>query len=237
MYQGKRILSVVPARGGSKGIPLKNIHPLNGQPLLHWTAKFHSDLDFVDKAVVSTDSDQIAEVARSSGLEAPFMRPESLSGDQIGDLDVLTHALLECERLDDMQYDVVLMLQPTSPFRKRRYITDALDLLLENEADSVWSVSTADKKFHPFKQLTLTDERLDYYDERGKTIIARQQLGDLYYRNGIVYAITRDCLLEKKSIRGDHSCGLVIDDLFVNIDGLLEFEWAEYLLQKGLVSL
>ena len=228
---------MVPARGGSKGVPLKNIHPLNGKPLLHWTARFHSDLDFVDKAVVSTDSDRIAEVAKASGLEAPFMRPESLSGDRIGDLDVLTHALLECERIDQRQYDVVLMLQPTSPFRKRQYIADALDLLVENKADSVWSVSTADKKFHPFKQLKLTDGQLDYYDERGKTIIARQQLDDLYYRNGIVYAITRDCLLEKQSICGDRSFGLIIDDLFVNIDGLLEFEWAEYLLQKGLVSL
>ena len=228
---------MVPARGGSKGVPLKNIHPLNGQPLLYWTAKFHEELDFVDKAVVSTDNQQIADVATASGLEAPFMRPDSLSGDRIGDLDVLTHALLECERIDNTRYDVVLMLQPTSPFRKRAYISDALDLLVEQEADSVWSVSTADKKFHPLKQLKLSDGQLDYYDDRGKTIIARQQLDDLYYRNGIVYAITRSCLLDKQSIRGDRSCGLVIDDLFVNIDGLLEFEWAEYLLQKGLVSL
>lgn len=237
MYRGKKILSVVPARGGSKGVPLKNIHPLNGQPLIYWTGKLHEELDFVDKAVVSTDSSKISEIAKSSGLEAPFMRPDSLSGDRIGDLDVLTHALLECERIDGEEYDIVLMLQPTSPFRKRSYIEDALKLLLDNKADSVWSVSTADKKFHPLKQLKLSEGKLDYYDERGKTIIARQQLDDLYYRNGIVYAITRSCLLEKQSIRGDRSFGLVIDDLFVNIDGLLEFEWAEYLLQKGLVSL
>lgn len=114
MLKNKRILAVVPARGGSKGIPLKNIYPLAGKPLIEYTTDVLREMNWIDFATVSTDSKEIAYVAKEAGLNVPFMRPESISGDCIGDLDVLTHALDECERLNSCFYDVVVMLQPTS---------------------------------------------------------------------------------------------------------------------------
>ena len=115
MYKEKRILAVVPARGGSKGVPMKNIHPLCGEPLIAHTARLINSIDLFDRAVVSTDHDRIKNAAVAAGLDAPFTRPTEWSGDCVGDYDVLRHALMEMERLDVTLYDVVVMLQPTSP--------------------------------------------------------------------------------------------------------------------------
>jgi len=200
MVESKRILAVVPARGGSKGVPLKNIRPVGGIPLIAHTARTISECPFIDRAVVSTDGEAIARIAEESGLAAPFRRPESLSGDRIADWDVLVHALVEMERIDACVYDVVMMLQPTSPLRKPSQLIKVLETLILERYDSVWTVSETDVKFHPLKQLVITDGRLDYFDPRGRDIIARQQLGKAYHRNGLAYAMTRACLLnERKS--------------------------------------
>ncbi|PKP79243.1 MAG: hypothetical protein CVT80_17125 [Alphaproteobacteria bacterium HGW-Alphaproteobacteria-2] len=152
---GKRILAVVPARGGSKGVPLKNIHPLRGRPLIAHTAGLIAGLPWIDRAVVSTDHERIAEVAEAHGLPAPFRRPEALSGDRIGDVPVLAHALEEMERRDGVLYDVVVMLQPTSPLRREADVEATVRLLVEEGRDAVWTVSPTDLKYHPRKQLTL----------------------------------------------------------------------------------
>ena len=115
MIENKKILAVCPARGGSKGIPLKNLRPFLGIPLVARVGNLVSDIPAIDRAIVSTDHQEIAEIARQSGLDAPFFRPEDLSGDQISDAQVLIHALNEMERIDKVQYDIVIMLQPTSP--------------------------------------------------------------------------------------------------------------------------
>src|SRR5689334_14999261 len=111
MLDGRRVLAVVPARGGSKGVPLKNLHPLMGRPLISHVGDIVGAVGLFDRAVVSTDHPEIARVAQEAGLAAPFTRPEELSGDRISDLAVLTHALVTMEQLDDVRYDVVVMLQ------------------------------------------------------------------------------------------------------------------------------
>ena len=232
MYKNKTILAIVPARGGSKGIKLKNLRPLNGVPLVALAGQFAARLKEIDRAVVSTDHDEIARVAEESGLAAPFRRPEDLSGDRIGDWDVLTHALKFMEELDARRYDIVLMLQPTSPMRKPEHVYGALDHLIDNGFDAVWSLSPTDAKAHPYKQLTVQDGRLDYYDQSGKKIIARQELKTLYARNGIVYAITRECLLEHGDIAGEKTGALVIEEPMVNIDTQLDLDFAEFLMER-----
>jgi len=219
MYKGLKILAVVPARGGSKGVKLKNLREVGGIPLVGHVGNVLSELDIVDQKVVSTDHEEIAKVSKSYGINVPFYRPESLSGDRIGDLDVLTHALIESERLDGTKYDIVLMLQPTSPFRTKKHVKDCIEKLVTGEYSSVWTVSETDSKGHPYKQLVLNSERLDYYDEEnGEKIIARQQLTPTYHRDGVCYAITRDCLLNQKSIRGNNPSFVVVDEMMVNID-------------------
>lgn len=126
MFAGKTCLVVVPARGGSKGIPLKNLREVGGKPLVARVGDVLRELSWVDRAVVSTDHEEIARVAEAAGIAAPFRRPESLSGDRIGDVDVLLHALESMEQLDAKRYDIVVMLQPTSPLRRAEDVTAAV---------------------------------------------------------------------------------------------------------------
>ena len=233
MFLNKTILVVVPARGGSKGVKLKNIRTVKGVPLVALVGNLVKQLSYVDRAVVSTDNPEIARIAEESGLDVPFMRPEDLSDDIVADWNVLIHALSECERIDNRQYDVVVMLQPTSPMRKPEHVTETVEKLIRCGYDAVWTVSETDTKAHPLKQLIIKDEALDYYDPAGSSIVARQQLTPVYHRNGIAYAITRDCIVNKKNIKGDHTSAVIIKDLVVNIDTELDFKLAEFFINKA----
>jgi CMP-N-acetylneuraminic acid synthetase len=231
MLGKKSILVVVPARGGSKGVKLKNIRMINGVPLVALAGRVVRQLPYVDRAVVSTDHPEIAEIARKSGLDVPFMRPEQLSGDVVADGHVLHHALLECERLDNKKYDIVIMLQPTSPFRKPDHVTETVKKLIKGRYDAVWTVSQTDSKAHPMKQLVIRKDILDFYDPAGANIIARQQLTPVYHKNGVAYAMTRDCIL-KKDIKGKRTSFVIIDEFMVNIDTELDFKMAEFFLNR-----
>jgi CMP-N-acetylneuraminic acid synthetase len=232
MLEKKTILVVVPARGGSKGVKLKNIRTINGVPLVALVGQVVKELPYVDRAVVSTDHPEIAAIARGSGLDVPFMRPEELSGDFVSDWAVLNHALRECERLDGRQYDIVVMLQPTSPFRKPNHVTAAVEKLIKGRYDAVWTVSETDSKAHPLKQLVIRKDILDFYEPAGANIIARQQLTPVYHKNGVAYVVTRECILNTKNIKGERTSFLVIDEFMVNIDTELDFKLAEFILQQ-----
>ena len=230
MFEGKTCLVVVPARGGSKGIPLKNLQPVGGTPLVARVGAVVADLPWVDRAVVSTDHDDIAAVAESSGIAAPFRRPESLSGDRIGDIDVLQHALQACETLDDVRYDIVVMLQPTSPLRRPEDVTATVRKLVDEAFDAVWTVSETDSKGHPLKQLVIGEAGLDFYDPAGANIIARQELTPVYHRNGVAYAFTRECLVDQGAIKGARTGAMVLEGPQANIDTAFDLFLAEMLL-------
>ena len=207
MWNEKTILAVVPARGGSKGIKLKNLRRVKGVTLVELAGRTIRNLPYIDRAVCSTDHPEIARAARECGLDVPFMRPPALSGDIIGDWDILHHALTECEKMDGRVYDVVLMIQPTSPLRKPEHVTRTVEKLIHGGYDSVWTLTETDSKHHPLKQLVIQDDLMDYLDPAGARIIARQQLTPLYHRNGAAYAITRECLLEKGKYQGGSGLG------------------------------
>ncbi len=229
MIDDRRILVVCPARGGSKGIPLKNLVPFLGVPLVARVGQLVSQIPLIDRAVVSTDHPEIAEVARASGLDAPFWRPEVLSGDQVSDAQVLTHALEEMERIDNVAYDIVVMLQPTSPLRRTEHVVQAIEMLVTEAWDAVWTVSETDSKEHPLKQLTVDSGSLNYYDPAGSKIIARQQLTPVYHRNGVAYVMTRRCLLEGRSIMGQRTGALVLAEPLVSIDTRWDLALAEFI--------
>ena len=228
MIQNKKILVVCPARGGSKGIPLKNLMPFHGVPLVARVGHLVSTISIIDRSIVSTDHPKIAEVARQSGLDVPFFRPESLSGDQISDAQVLIHALKEMEHLDKVQYDLVVMLQPTSPLRRKEHVVQAIEMLIQDNWDAVWTVSETDSKHHPLKQLKVEAGQLSYYDSAGHQIIARQQLTPLYHRNGVAYVISRNCLLDSHSISGKRTAALILSEYCVSIDTLWDLKLAEF---------
>lgn len=232
MIDNLRVLAVVPARGGSQGISLKNLQPILGVPIVARVGDVVRALPMIDRAVVSTDHDGIAATAEAAGLAAPFRRPEHLSGPRIGDWDVLTHALHEMERLDGVRFDIIVMLQPTSPLRRPEHVRATIEMLVAGRWDSVWTVSETDSKAHPLKQLTIVDGRLGYYDDSGKQVIARQQLQPVYHRNGVAYAITRDCLLNQGSIMGARPGALVLDGTFINIDTQWDLELAELVMRR-----
>jgi CMP-N-acetylneuraminic acid synthetase len=188
-----------------------------------------AEIPDIDRAIVSTDSPEIAKVAAEAGLAAPFMRPDCLSGDLIGDVDVLAHALEEMENIDRCIYDVIVMLQPTSPLRTPAEVIECLRKFEKEAADSVWTMSVADKKFHPLKQLSLKEGKLSFYDPRGSAIVARQQLEELYFRNGVAYVVSRDTLINDRTLLGRAAYACVSDVVHISIDTAADLSQAELL--------
>jgi len=234
MFEGRRVLVVVPARGGSKGIKLKNLREVGGVPLVALAGHVARQLPWLDRAIVSTDHAEIARVAQEAGLDCPFTRPEDISGAIVSDWQVLIHALTEIERIDATIYDVVVMLQPTSPGRTAAHVTDAVAHLVRSGFDSVWTVSETDSKSHPLKQLLVSHAgRLSYYDPAGAGVVARQQLTPVYHRNGIAYAMTRECLTVQKSILGSKPGAVVIEGTLPNIDTELDLAWANFIASRN----
>jgi len=221
-----KILTVIPARGGSKGIPLKNLSLIGDKSIVELAAIVASKITLLDRIIVSTDSQKIADAAIKGGASAPFMRPDYLSGDQISDLEVLTHALNEMELKDSCVYDLIIMLQPTSPLRTELQVIQTIEKLIAKDFDAVWTISETDTKSHPLKQLIIDEETVNYYDKDGKDIIARQQLKPVYHRNGIAYAITRNCLINKKSIMGDKTGYLICEGNNISIDTESDLDFA-----------
>lgn len=234
MRSGQSVLAVVPARSGSKGLPNKNMRPLAGKSLIAHAADILAALPWVDRKIISTDSQDYAREAKAHALAAPFIRPPHLSTDTAGAIETLQHALTTTEELDARRYDIILIIEPTSPLRIPADIESSVDLLLATAADSVVTVSPIDTKFHPMKLLAIENERINYYLPQGQGIKARQQLGGQYcFRNGLCYALTRDCLMSQQKIFTDNTRPLVINRPIANIDDASDFEWAEFLLTRA----
>lgn len=233
MIGNRRVLAVIPARGGSKGIPLKNLQPVGGVPMVVLAGQVAHAVPEIDRTVVSTDHPEIVATVQAAGIDVPFVRPEPISGDRIGDWDVLTHALAATEADDDQTYDIVMMLQPTCPLRTAAHVRDCLHKLVDGRFDAVWTVSPSDTKDHPLKQLNVNkNDVLDYYDPAGSKVIARQQLQPLYHRNGAAYAITRQCLMDHGNIKGARTGALVLHERLISIDTPWDLQLTEFILQN-----
>jgi len=223
-----KILGIIPARGGSKGIPSKNIKELDGMPLIAYTIKaaLNSNLTHV---IVSTDSQTIAEIAISYGANVPFLRPDNLATDTASSMPVAIHGLLEMEKLYECQYDAVMLLQPTTPFRTTVDINNAISLLIEKETDSVISVVDVGGT-HPARMKYLKEGLLidpPFCEEKENQ--NRQELEPMFIRNGAIYLSKRNVLL-KGTYKGDSCAALIMtNNRSVNIDTIFDFEYAEWL--------
>jgi len=237
MFLEKKILAVVPARSGSKGVKDKNMIILGGMSLIARAAKCLNELEWIDAKVLSTDSNRYANEGKKHGLQVPFLRPDFLSNDSATAIDTMVHALKESERILNMEFDILLIIEPTSPFRISSDIENTCRELIENNIDSVICVSPLDTKCHPAKALTIQNGRLKHYDQKGKGITARQQLESLYGRNGICYAITKKCLLNNKDIITSKTKAFLVERYIVNIDEPIDIKWAEFLVQNDLIKL
>lgn len=230
MLLENKILAIVPARGGSKGIKRKNIHPVFGKPLLHYTEDLIRQCSWIDCAVVSTDDQEIGDISK---LHFPFLRPKELSGDFASDYPLVQHALIQSEQVFNEKFDVVLLLQPTSPMRRESDLLSAVEKLIIGNWDSIMSVSETDSKGHPFKQFVLQNDEIRHWSEEGSKIVARQQLSPTYHKDGIVYAMTRSCILEQKTIFGQAHTYQITNRPVINIDTLQDIGYFEYLLRAS----
>ena len=227
MYNNKKILAIIPARGGSKGIPKKNIIDMNGKPLINYTIEAAIASEWLTDCIVSTDSKDISDIALNAGVDVPFLRPSNLSNDTALSFPVIQHALEYMER-DDNMYDAVVMLQPTTPLRITEDIDNALNLLFDTDADSVISVVDVDAH-HPLRMKRIVDGKLiNYIDQGYEDMRPRQKLPQVYIRNGAIYATTRQSLLESSSLSGSNCRAYVMPyERSINIDTIHDLELAK----------
>ena len=204
------VLALVPARGGSKGVPGKNVKPLAGHSLLEYTARAARDSGVIDRIVLSTDSPEIADAGRRAGMEAPFMRPASLAADDTPMLPVIQHALAEIVR-SGWSPDIIVLLQPTSPLRRPDHVRDAVNLLRETDADSVVTVVEVPRHLSPDYVMRIDKGRLKPFLPDGAHITRRQDARPAYSRDGTVYAFHRTTLERFGSIYGEDCRPLLID--------------------------
>lgn len=221
-----RLLALIPARGGSKGIPRKNIKLLAGKPLLEWTIDAARQANFVDHIVVSTEDPEIASVARDLGADVPFLRPDAFSADDTPGIVPVIHAL---ESLPE--FDWVLLLQPTSPLRSVEDIDGIVTLCIERKALSAVSVAAVDK--HPYWMYRCDDlGRLEPLIAEQPIVTQRQDLPPAYALNGALYLAQRDWLLERRRFVGPETLAYVMPRMrSVDLDTPLDWVWVEYLIE------
>lgn len=204
-----RVLGIVAARGGSRGVPGKNIKLLAGRPLLAYTIDAARASGVIDRLILSTDADDIAHVGRTLGLEVPFMRPSSLAGDQSPMLPVLRHAI---DTLAEHRWDaeVVVLLQPTSPFRRPEHIRGAVEMLRDTRADSVVTVVELPRHLSPDYVMRIDGGRLVTFLPEGARITRRQDARPAFVRDGTVYACWSRTIREQNSLYGADCRPLVV---------------------------
>jgi len=221
------ILGIVPARGGSKGVPGKNLKPLAGRSLLEYTARAASESHVLDRVVLSTDSVEIADEGRRVGLEVPFLRPAALAADDAPMLPVIMHAVQTIEA-NGWRPEMIVLLQPTSPLRRSEHIRDAVVLLRDTQADSVVTAVAVPRHLSPDYVMRLEDGRLKPFLEAGARITRRQDARQAYSRDGTVYACWRNTLERFGTIYGDDCRALLIDPLeSLSIDSPDDWDAAE----------
>jgi CMP-N,N'-diacetyllegionaminic acid synthase len=221
-----KVLGLIPARGGSKTIPEKNIKALAGKSLIQRTFECAVESGVLDQIVLSTDSVEIAQAARGFGLGVPFMRPPELAGDDAPMIEVAIHALAFMAQ-EGCRHDALLILQPTSPLRRPGYIREALRLLEGN--DSVCSVAAVPKALCPHYLMKITTGGvLDYFMPDGDRYTRRQDVPQAYVRDGSIFLTRTSVLLSERSFYGQRCVPLVIPyEEALNIDEVADWEEAE----------
>jgi N-acylneuraminate cytidylyltransferase len=237
------VLAIIPARGGSKSIPRKNIRNLAGHPLIAYSIAAGLAATTVTRLIVSSDDEEIAGIARGYGAEVPFLRPVEHSQDKTPDLPVFRHALEWLKEHESYQPHIVVQLRPTSPFRRVRHIDDSVHLLLEHpDADAVRTVCVPFQ--NPFKMWRISAD--GWMQPLGSELgIAhepynqpRQALPDVYWQTGYVDACRADTILIKNSMTGERILPLVIDPAeWIDIDSPDDWLRAERLLENGDITL
>ncbi len=230
MYKGKRFLAVIPARGGSKGIPRKNIKNINGRPLLQYTVDEAKNAKLLDRIIVSTDDEEIAKVAVQCGAEVPSLRPRELAGDGSKTIDVLMHVLREMENMSD-KYDYLVLLQPTQPLRKGWHIDEAIEKIVDKNEESLVSVSMV--KESPVLIRTINEDGSLKNLLNINSTIRRQDFPKYYKVNGAIYINRINNNLNKNTSLNDNKIAYIMErDYDLDIDEEIDIEVFKLLLAR-----
>lgn len=228
------ILAIIPARGGSKGVPKKNIRTLAGKPLIAWTIETALSATCLDRIIVSTDDEGIAKIAKQYGAETPFLRPAEIAMDDTTDMPVYEHALNWMSENERYSPDIVVWLRPTAPLRTVGDIVGAVELLKGKKPD--WVRSVCEVEHHPYWMYKLEDSRMAPFMEniRIKDYIRRQMLPEVYRLNGAVEAAWRTTILEKKLLyTGAMEAYVMPPERSIDVDTELDFTLLEAVMSKG----
>jgi len=232
MYNGKRILAIIPARSGSKGLPDKNIRDFCGKPLIAHSINGAIKTEVIDTIFVSTDSEKYAEISKSYGASVPFLRPDNIASDTSPASDYIMHAIESFEQIGEI-YDYVMVLQPTSPLRQSFHIMQSIAMVIDRGLESVVSFSEAD---HPIEYYHYLPDDLSLAGIDHK-ISNRQEARKAFRVNGMIYVSSVSSYLRTRSFYSDHGKAIIINMPYaIDIDSETDFVMAEYINEK-LISL
>ena len=181
----------------------------------------------IDKAIISTDSKKFQKIASKDSIESPFLRSKKLSGDNVSDDACLLDALNRCEKIYNVKYDYVVSLPPTSPLRHKEDVIKSIKRCILKNLDSVWTISKIDSKYHPLKIMKLENNRLSHFLKSGKKIFRRQQLSDIFIRNGNAYVIKSSYLKKTKKIISKNTEGFLVAGNQISIDTIDDIKFAK----------
>ena len=224
------VLAIIPARGGSKGLPKKNIKQLGDKPLIAWSIDAAKASKKITKTIVSSDSDEIIKIAKQFGAEIPFKRPDDLASDTASTKDVLIHAI-NFYKSKNIYFDYLVLLQPTTPFRDSKMIDEMIDEMIEKDIDMV--VSVKETSANPYYVLFEENDNGFLTKSKNANFTRRQDCPTVYEYNGSVYVIKVESLLKYNSLSFPKTIKYVMDNYHsVDIDNQFDFDFAEFLLNR-----
>lgn len=228
MIDGHTVLALITARGGSKGLPRKNIRDLGGKPLLAWTAEAAGHSRYIDRTILSSDDQEIIKIGLQYGCECPFIRPAELASDGATTMDAVHHALANIEN----KYEYIVLLQPTSPFRSAEDIDNCLELCLSVTAPACVSVTECEK--NPYWMYSVTEDgRMNPLIPRANRPQRRQELPKAFVLNGAIYVAQSKWLSKQDSFVQEETVAYVMpQERSLDIDTLQDFQRAQFLIEK-----
>ena len=234
MYKNKTFLAIIPARGGSKGLPGKNIKELCGKPLIAWSIEAGLNSQYLDEVVVSTDYQDIADISKQYGASAPFLRPDCLANDTATSFDAIKHTIDYYKNELNKEFDYIVLLEPTSPLRESKDIDFSIEDLINSNANSIVSIGKTEDQ-NPAFLVNMNNKRyISGYEDKAMSIKRRQDILDVYFFEGSIYISKITSLLENKTFYHEETIGylfpkyktLEIDDIddFIMVEAIMKYK-------------
>ncbi len=232
MYKDKTFLAIIPARGGSKGLPGKNIKELCGKPLIAWSIENGLKSKYLDEVIVSTDYKEIADIAKQYGASVPFLRPDYLASDTATSFDAIKYTIDYYKNKLNKEFDYIVLLEPTSPLREVSDIDNAIEKLFDSEANSIVGISKTEDQNPAFLVEKNSNDFINGYENKDMQVLRRQDIKDVYFFEGTIYVSKTDVLLDKKTFYHKNTIGyevpkfksLEIDDIddFLMVEAMMK---------------